>query len=112
MAWSSILSALICLAGANFKQARQVVSSLDSISASGLHIFADPFYIHLGGIIDSNSSMGPEIAHRTSSVRALFNPVRSHITGKANLTTDQHATVIDVLALASLCQIAYLVWHE
>ena len=94
---------VVCVAGPNTHQAKQILAETATIDAAGLRFFVESSYTHVGGVIDNGASMGPEMSNRAISVRALSNPVRSHITGKASLTVEQHATVIDALVLSSFC---------
>lgn len=94
---------LVSICGPHSRHAKKVVANAIAVPAAGLHLFSETTNTQLGGVINFNTSMGPELTHRHIAVRSISDPGRYRITGEASSSRELNATVIDSLVLASVC---------
>jgi hypothetical protein len=102
---------MLTLAGKDSVQAKKVLANTQHLVIHGRPVPVVLSYNLLGGTIDRDAVMGPEIKARGAQAGSLSAPFRQHIVPKASLSTSQTVQVIDSIIVSSLLYNAHTWCH-
>ncbi|MCP4263318.1 MAG: hypothetical protein GY774_38295, partial [Planctomycetes bacterium] len=93
---------MVTLHGPNSVKAKKTLGQITSVQVNDQHFHITPTYKLVGGMIERDSSNGPELHCRFTDVSAAAVPFRKFVVRKSNLSVRQSVNVTDSLLVSSM----------